>query len=363
MLDEVFGYDNFKNEIVWKRSNPKSLSTTNFPNCTDSIFRYSKSKNVTFNKVFGEHDPLYVDKAYKYSNKNGRKYRLLPLLNPSKNRPNLTYEFLGVTRVWRWTKNRMQKAYKKGLVVQLTPGAVPQYKKFLDESKGRTITNLWTDIEQVAGGELIGYPTQKPEALMERIIAVSSNEGGIVLDPFCGCGTTLAVAKNLNRKWIGIDISRTACYVVRDRLGEDVKIYGGETLEDVRKMNPHEVAKLIIEERWGGTVNPRKSGDMGIDGWVEHRTIPVQVKRWEHKVGRPEVDKFETAIARDNKTKGIIVANNFSKDAYAEVARIKKKNNIDIDLVEFKHIFESHNRSHSSNHGKEYIDHPAFMIL
>ena len=115
MLDGIFGIQNFRNEISWKRSNPKGLSTTNFPNCRDVILRYSKGARPTFNKTYGDHDPLYVDKAYRFSDEGGRRYRLLPLLNPSDNRPNLTYEFLGVTRVWRWTKDRMQKAYQDGL--------------------------------------------------------------------------------------------------------------------------------------------------------------------------------------------------------------------------------------------------------
>lgn len=203
LLDGVFGPENFRNEISRKRSNPKSLSTINFPNCRDIILRYTKGGKCTFNKVYGQHDPEYIEKAYRHTSKDGKRYRLLPLLNPNDNRPNLTYEFLGVTRVWRWTRDRMEKAYKDGLVVQLKPGAVPQYKKFLEDSAGRTITDDWSDIPQAAGNESLGYPTQKPQALLERIIEVSSNAGDMVLDPFCGCGTTIAAAQQLHRRWIG----------------------------------------------------------------------------------------------------------------------------------------------------------------
>lgn len=184
LLDAVFGFDNYRNELVWKRSNPKSHITVNFPTCTDTILRYSKTGKFTYHQPYEEHDPDYVESAYKYTDKNGR-YRLLPLLNPNDNRPNLTYEFLGVTRVWRWTRERMQKAYEDGLVIQLKPGSVPQYKKYLEDSKGRTITNCWTDIPQAAGNESLGYPTQKPVALLERIIETSSNPGDVVLDPLC----------------------------------------------------------------------------------------------------------------------------------------------------------------------------------
>ena len=190
----------------------------NSPNNRDIILRYSKGDKATFHKVFVPHDQPYVDKAYKYTEEGGRRYRLLPLLNPSNDRPNLTYEFLGVTRVWRWTRERMQKAYDDGIVIQLKSGAVPQYKYYLEDSKGRTATDDWNDIIQTAGGERVGYPTQKPLALLERIILASSNEGDVVLDPFCGCATACVAADRLGRKWVGIDISPKAVELVNMRL-------------------------------------------------------------------------------------------------------------------------------------------------
>lgn len=217
LLDAVFGPIGYRNEIIWKRSNPKSLASVNFPTCTDTILRYAKGPKVTFHPTFEAHDPAYVEKAYRHEDENGY-YRLLPLLNPNDNRPNLTYEFLGVTRVWRWTKSRMQAAYEAGLVVQLKPGAVPQYKKYLEDSKGRTVTNCWVDIPQAAGKETLGYPTQKPVALLERIIAASSNPGDVVLDPFCGCGTAVHAAQKLGRAWIGIDITHLAISLIERRL-------------------------------------------------------------------------------------------------------------------------------------------------
>ena len=218
LMDAVFGADNFRNEVSWNRSNPKSLHVVNFPNNRDIILRYSRGQKATFHKVFLAHNPTYVDKAYKYTEEDGRRYRLLPLLNPSSDRPNLTYEFLGVTRVWRWTHKRMQKAYEDGIVVQLKPGAVPQYKYYLEDSKGRTATDDWNNILQTAGRERIGYPTQKPLVLLERIIKASSNEGDVVLDPFCGCATACVAAENLGRQWVGIDISPKAVELVNTRL-------------------------------------------------------------------------------------------------------------------------------------------------
>ncbi len=224
LLDAVFGSENFRNELSWKRSNPKSLSKVNFPNCRDIILRYATTDQCVFYQIYRAHDPNYVKKAYKYRDSIGQ-YRLLPLLNPNDDRPNLTYEFLGVKRVWRWTQERMQQAYEDGVVVQLKPGAVPQYKKYLHESRGRTVTNDWNDILQVAGSESIGYPTQKPLKLLDRIIKSSSNEGDMILDPFAGCATACVAAERLQRQWVGIDLSPLAAKLVNSRLQKEMRLF------------------------------------------------------------------------------------------------------------------------------------------
>lgn len=132
----IFSEKNFRNEISWTRSQPKSHNYTNFANCRDVILRYTKADKYTFNKVFGLHDPEYLEKFYRFTDSEGRRYRLGDLTNPNKDRPNLTYEFLGVKRVWRWTKERMQKAYEAGIIYQAKPGAVPQEKRYLDVMEG-----------------------------------------------------------------------------------------------------------------------------------------------------------------------------------------------------------------------------------
>ena len=123
--------------------------------------------------------------------------------------PNLTYEFLGVSRVWRWTKERMQREFEAGRVVQTKPGGVPAYKRYLDETRGAAVDTIWDDIQSLQSGahERVGYPTQKPLKLLNRIIEASSNPGDMVLDPFCGCATACVAAENLGREWVGIDIS------------------------------------------------------------------------------------------------------------------------------------------------------------
>src|SRR5439155_16613516 len=123
-----------------------------------------------------------------------------------------TYEFLGVTRYWRYNKEKMEKLYAEGRVVQPGPGKVPRYKRYLDEMPGIAIGDVWDDISAInsQAQERLGYPTQKPEALLDRIIGASSNPGDVVLDPFCGCGTAVASAQRLNRRWIGIDVTHLA---------------------------------------------------------------------------------------------------------------------------------------------------------
>lgn len=220
VLDGVFGHPSFRNEIIWKRTSPKGHATRNLPTSHDTIFRYTKSDNFTYNQQFIDYDPEYIKKFYRLSDDDGRKYQLTDLTNPNKNRPNLTYEFLGVTRVWRWTKERMQKAYEDGLVVQEKPGSVPRFKRYLDTMQGTPLTDVWTDITPLQGqqAEYLGYPTQKPVALLERIIQASSNPGDVVLDPFCGCGTAIHAAEKLGRQWIGIDITHLAITLISQRM-------------------------------------------------------------------------------------------------------------------------------------------------
>lgn len=324
LCDAILGKDNFRNEIIWKRSNPKSLITVNFATCTDTILRFTKTDKYTFHQPYEEHDPEYVESAYKYTDKGGR-YRLLPLLNPNDNRPNLTYEFLGVTRVWRWTKERMQKSYEDGLVVQLKPGAVPQYKKYLHDSKGRTVTNCWVDVPQAAGNESLGYPTQKPLALLERILEASSNEGDVVLDPFCGCGTTIDAAEKLRRKWIGIDITQLATSLIKNRLRDT---YGNkiEIVTVGEPTTPNEAAILAEEDKYqfqwwalglvaARPVEQKKGADHGIDGKILFRDdltaakpeqIILQVKGG--KTGVKDVRDLNGVLTREKAAIGVLIS-------------------------------------------------------
>ncbi|MCZ7540239.1 MAG: DNA methyltransferase [Anaerolineae bacterium] len=332
VLDAIFGAENYRNEISWKRSNPKSHISNNFPNCRDTILRYSKSDAAFFQPLYDEHDPDYVEKAYKHTDADGRRYQLLPLLNPNDDRPNLTYEFLGVTRVWRWTKERMQKAYEDGIIVQARPGAVPRYKKYLDESKGRTITNDWNDIQQISSTEELGYPTQKPLALLERIISASSNPGDVVLDPFAGCGTAVAAAHKLGRRWMGIDITHLSINLLKFRLrdmfglapgadyqviGEPVSVDGARQLAaDDRFQFQFWALSLVQARPLGGEVGGRagkRGADRGVDGlitFIDDKTgkpkrIIVQVKSG--RVSSRDIRDLKGTVEREKAALGVFI--------------------------------------------------------
>ena len=225
VLDAVFGKTNMRNEIVWRRSHPKGLAFTRFANNHDVILAYGKERGqTTWNPIYTKHDFERAAEQYSLADPDGRRYQLTSLLNPNPNRPNLTYEFKGVTKVWRWTKQRMLEADSKGLIVVPKGGqGIPRFKRYLDEQEGIPVSDFWDDIEMASGAESLGYPTQKPLALLERIIEASSNEGDVVLDPFCGCGTAVHAAQKLKRGWIGVDITHLAISLIEKRLKDAFK--------------------------------------------------------------------------------------------------------------------------------------------
>jgi len=375
MLDQIFGADRFNTHIIWRRQNAKGLAFRSFPNDHDSIFFYTKGNKYTFNRQYTAHDEKYVAQFYKHTEPDtGRRYALDNLVNPNHNRPNLTYEFLGVTRVWRWTRERMQQAYEQGLVVQTKPGAVPRLKRYLDEQEGTAVDSIWTDIPPIQAGyeERLGYPTQKPLALINRIIEASSNEGDIVLDAFCGCGTALHAAQNLGRRWVGIDVSPTACRVMAQRLEDKCRLKEGKDffLRDLPKTEEELRAYPHFEfENWAVTAlntvlvnghsiaNRAKVRDMGIDGRVypasiekgkqagrdlfgeSDRWYPVQVKQ-KDKASRPDIDSFETAMQRQGRDKGFFISFGYTSDAEKEIARAMREVGLEIIPVTVKEILD-----------------------
>jgi site-specific DNA-methyltransferase (adenine-specific) len=379
MLDQIFGENNFQSEIIWHRTLSKGLSFTGFPNNHDTIFLYSGGDESTFNRLYNPYDADNLDEktATKYCHRDpdGRIYRLDNLINPNPDRPNLTYEFLGVKRVWRWTKNRMQEAYENGIVVQTKPGAVPQLKRYLDEQEGRPVDTVWTDIPPInsQAKERLGYPTQKPLALLDRIIRTSSNENDIVLDAFCGCGTALIAAQKLKRQWIGIDVSPTACRVMAKRMKDVCGMRENEELQKigrgfvVRDLPWTEEKLRAIPhfefENWavialGGIPNKAQVGDMGIDGRIypvsaienvrkpkegelelQERWYPIQVKQ-KDKVGRPDIDAFEAMMMREGCDTGFFVSFAYSSDSMTEIGAFFKRTGKMIRALTVKDILD-----------------------
>ena len=225
LMDAVFGRANFRSEITWKRTSAHSdtrQGRRQHGRVRDLLLFYTKTSEWTWNPAYTDYDPEYVAKFYKYVEpETNRRFYLGDLTGPGGDaKGNPHYELMGVTRYWRYSEERMKQLVKEGRIIQLKPGAVPRHKRYLDEMPGVPLQDLWTDIRpiQSQSKERTGYPTQKPLALLERIIKTSSNPGDWVLDPFCGCATALVAADRLDRKWVGIDESEKAVELVNLRL-------------------------------------------------------------------------------------------------------------------------------------------------
>jgi DNA modification methylase len=334
IMDAVFGFENFRNEIIWQRTLSKGLMTRQLPSNHDVLLTYQKSGHATYNlqAAFVSYDQADLDsktdQKYSLRDSDGRRYQLTSLLNPSPDRPNLTYEFLGVTRVWRWTRERMEEAYQSGLVIQPKPGAVPRFKRYLDEQRGKPLGDVWTDIPPInaQAKERLGYPTQKPVPLLERLIAASSNEGDIVLDPFCGCGTALVAAEKLGRKWIGIDITYLSIAVMKARLKDS---FGLDDVEVIGQPTEVEGAKQLLTQAndgryqfqwWAlGLVDAKplggvqkKGADKGIDGKItftdEHgRLEQVLVSVKSGHVDSSQVRDLKGTLEREKAAIGLFI--------------------------------------------------------
>jgi len=225
VLDEIFGKDRVVNQIAWKRQTAHSDSgqgSAHMGRVHDVIFLYSRADQYVWNPQFAPYGEEYLRTHYKKVDEaTGRRYELADLNAPGgAGKGNPRYDFLGVTRFWRFKQERMERLYAEGRIVQPSPGAVPRYKRYLDEMPGVPLQDLWLDVNPInsQAKESSGYSTQKPEALLERIMKTSSNEGDLVADFFCGSGTTAAVAEKLGRKWICTDLGKFAIHTTRKRL-------------------------------------------------------------------------------------------------------------------------------------------------
>ena len=224
IMDELFGKGNFINEIVWKRTfahGDVGQGAKHLGRLHDIILVYTKTENYTFNQIYTPYEQKYEEEHFRHIEKDGRRFQSVSLTAPGgAGKGNPYYEFLGIKRYWQYSKENMQKLLDENKIHHTKPGNVPRRKMFLDESSGVPLQDIWIDIPPVQGqaNENVNYVTQKPEALIKRIIEISSNEGDLILDSFCGSGTTLAVAEKQNRRWIGIDSSKFAIYTCLKRI-------------------------------------------------------------------------------------------------------------------------------------------------
>lgn len=332
LLDAVFGPENFRNEIIWQRTLSKGQMKTKLPNNHDVILSYKRSAEAFWNPdaAFQAYDPASLDqktaKKYCHQDPDGRRYQLTSLLSPNPDRPNLDYEFLGVRRVWRWTRERMEREYEAGRVVQPRPGGVPRYKRYLDEQRGRPLGDVWADIPPLnsQAAERLGYPTQKPEALLERIVEMASNPGDIVLDPFCGCGTAIAVSERLGRRWIGIDVTFLATHLIKSRLMEafgdtlEFEVIGEPTTkseaEKLAKEDPFQFQVWALSKVKARNSDKGRGADQGIDGRLlfhekfggKTRQVIISVKSG--KIGPQHVRDLRGVIEREEAEIGVLIS-------------------------------------------------------
>ncbi|CAN5666186.1 hypothetical protein BH24ACI5_BH24ACI5_17100 [soil metagenome] len=299
LMDAVFGPQHFRNEIVWKRTGAHGNVSGAFGDVTDTLLFYGKGLKPTWNQIYVPLSEELIESKFGAPDATGRRWQSVTLRNPGV-RPNLHYPYKasnGVTyephpNGWSCNLARMQKYDLEGrLHFPAKAGGQLRLKMYLDESKGARLQNLWDDIPPLnsQAQERLGYPTQKPEALLERIIASSSNEGDSVLDAFCGCGTTIAAAQKLNRKWIGIDITNLAITLIRSRLadtfgttaayeviGEPVSIPDAAALAAA---DPYQFQWWALGLVGARPVEQKKGADKGIDGRIYFHEGPGQTKQ------------------------------------------------------------------------------------
>src|SRR3989338_4999563 len=317
MLDQIFGFNNFRNEVIWYYKRWTAASRT-FQRMHDTIFFYSKTNEYTFNK--------------------------------------LRQPFSEKTTIAKFKR-------------KVEEGRTVQDKEHLMErnpDEGVSMHDVWEiPFIHPVSKERLGYPTQKPLALLERIVEASSSKGGVVFDAFCGCGTALVAAHKLGRKWIGIDISPTACRVMAQRLWNDLRLDEGKDFQLINMLRNETQLREIPPfefENWavialGGIPNRAKVGDYGIDGKLypieqerkkaEGKSLfgdvdtyyPIQVKQ-KDKAGRPDMDAFETAMRRDKRRKGYFISFDFTEDAMKEIKSLDKEGEIEIIPITVKELLD-----------------------
>jgi len=340
LMDAVFGPDRLRTEIVWKRSTAHSdarQGRQQHGRIHDVILFYTKGAQWTWNQLHTPHDSAYVESHYRGVDRNGRRFMWDNLTGPGgAAKGNPFYEVLGVKGYWRYSQENMAKLIDEGRVAIPPKGKKPRLKRYLDQYPGVPLQSMWADISPInsQARERLGYPTQKPEALLERIVRASSNEGDLVLDPFCGCGTAVVVAQKLNRRWIGIDITHLAITLIKHRLrdsfGElemkDGKVvpavdYGVEgepvAVADARHLaeeDPYQFQWWALGLVGARPAEGKRGADKGIDGRIyfhedpegkKTRQIVLSVKGGQ--TGVAHLRDLRGVVERENAEIGVLI--------------------------------------------------------
>ncbi len=330
LLDAVFGPANFKNEIIWQRTNAHNLKSKYYPRIHDVLLFCTKTPNFTWNNLFTEYSPEQLSRFKKDAE--GRLFtgQDLTMTLAAKTR---NFEWRGTrpphNRGWGAPVEKLEKWWAEGRILTKKDGSprLDGYKAYLDEMPGKRVGDLWVDIPRIGNtsSERLGYPTQKPEALLRRIIESGSNEGDVVLDPFCGCGTAVAVAEGLGRRWIGIDITHLAVSLVLRRLkdafdaelspyeivGAPRDLEGAEALARRNRYQFEWWALSLVEAR--PAQDKKKGADSGVDGYIyffdgpnnKAKKIVVQVKSG--KVGVSQIRDLLHVVEREEAAIGVFI--------------------------------------------------------
>ena len=359
LMDAIFGKDYFRSEISWRRTNAHNdakQGRRQYGNVRDTIYFYTKGSKWTWNWLYTEYDSDYVDTFYKLTEQDsGRRYQMDNLtaakpggdtsyewrvkrpwnrdweadLTNEYTNPIEGWEYKGALpyqgRYWAYSKELMASMANEGRIVYTKTGT-PRYKRYLDEMPGVPLQNDWTDIRPASRSEAMGYPTQKPLALLERIVQASSNEGDVVLDPFCGCGTAIAAAQKLNRQWIGIDITHLAVALMKNRLKTAFNIIPGKDYQVVGEPVDVGSARALAEqdrfqfEFWAMSLleafpreQKKRGADQGVDGVVYFIDGPrravnkavVQVKSG--RVSSPLIRDLVGTVEREKAAMGLFI--------------------------------------------------------
>ncbi len=360
LLDAVFGMANYRNEIAWRRTNAHNdakQGRRQYGNVRDTILFYTKSNEWQWNWQYTEYDAEYVDNFYKFTEQDSdRRYQMGDLtaakpggdtsyewrvkcppdgewesdLTDEYTSPVDGWEYKGVFpyrgRYWGYSKDGMVAMAQQGRLAY-TRNGVPRFKRYLDEMPGVPLQNDWTDIRPASRSESLGYPTQKPEALLERIILSSSNEGDVVLDPFCGCGTAVAAAHRLGRQWIGIDITHLAVALMKNRLKTAFNLEAGADYEVIGEPQDEGSARALWEQDqyqfqfWAVSLleaqpqsAQRRGADRGIDGVIyfidgrrrRPQKVVIQVKGG--RVSSPQVRDLKGVVEREQAALGLFIS-------------------------------------------------------